>query len=623
MFVIDPNIQMWVTLAIIGAALVLYALERTPIEVTALGVLGVLLVLFYVFPLLGPDGGNVLDAPRLLEGFANPALITVLALLVIGQGLVRTGALDRLVQLVFHLGGGSPVRSTVLILIVALTVSAFLNNIPVVVMFIPVMQAVAERFGRSPSSLMMPLSFAAILGGMTTLIGSSTNLLVSSELVELGREPFSFFSFTTPGLVMAGAGLAYILLLAPRILPHRASFAGALIGGGRQFIAQITIPVGSKLVGEKTRIGFFPSLKDFTIRMIQRREHAFLPPFEDFTLRVGDIVIVAATRQALTDALSRGLGVLIPGLRDGSDPIAPDSETRSGGRGRKRTRDQVLAEVMVAPGSRMIGQNLEQIGFRQQFHCIVLGIQRRARMIRARLTEIPLAAGDVLLIQGRRDDVVALRANRDVVLMEWSASDLPTPHYARRAGLIFLTVAALAAGGLMPIVVAAVAGAAGMIAAGVLNIRQAAAAIDRTIIMTIATALALGAALQETGGAVFIANNLLGALSDLGPAIVLSAFFLMVAVLSNALSTKTSAVLFTPIAVSVAGGLGVEPTAFAVAVVFASNCSFASPIGYQTNLLVMGPGHYRFIDFVRAGSPLLIVIWIAFSLFAPWYYGLS
>jgi di/tricarboxylate transporter len=162
-----------------------------------------------------------------------------------------------------------------------------------------------------------------------------------------------------------------------------------------------------------------------------------------------------------------------------------------------------------------------------------------------------------------------------------------------------------------------------MIAAGVLNIRQAAAAIDRTIVMTIATALALGAALQETGGAVFIANNLLGALSDLGPAIVLSAFFLMVAVLSNALSTKTSAVLFTPIAVSVAGGLGVEPTAFAVAVVFASNCSFASPIGYQTNLLVMGPGRYRFVDFVRAGSPLLIVIWIAFSLFAPWYYGLS
>lgn len=623
MFVIDPDIQMWMTLAIIGAALVIYALERAPMEVTALGVLGVLLVLFYVFPLPGPDGANVLDAPRLLEGFANPALITVLALLVIGQGLVRTGALDHLVRLVFRLGGGSPVRSTVLILIVALTVSAFLNNIPVVVMFIPVMQAVAERFGRSPSSLMMPLSFAAILGGMTTLIGSSTNLLVSSELVELGREPFSFFSFTIPGLVMAGAGLAYILLLAPRLLPHRASLAGALIGGGRQFIAQITIPVGSKLVGEKARIGFFPSLQDFTVRMIQRREHAFLPPFEDFTLRVGDIVIVAATRQALTDAISRGLGVLIPDLRDGSDPIALDSETRSGGRGSKRTRDQVLAEVMVAPGSRMIGQNLEQIGFRQQFHCIVLGIQRRARMIRARLTEIPLAAGDVLLIQGRRDDVVALRANRDVVLMEWSASDLPTPHYARRASLIFLTVAALAAGGLMPIVVAAVAGAAGMIAAGVLNIRQAAAAIDRTIVMTIATALALGAALQETGGAVFIANNLLGALSDLGPAIVLSAFFLMVAVLSNALSTKTSAVLFTPIAVSVAGGLGVEPTAFAVAVVFASNCSFASPIGYQTNLLVMGPGRYRFVDFVRAGAPLLIVIWIAFSLFAPWYYGLS
>ena len=277
---------------------------------------------------------------------------------------------------------------------------------------------------------------------------------------------------------------------------------------------------------------------------------------------------------------------------------------------------------MVTPTSRLIGRTLEQIGFHYHTHCIVVGLQRQSRMIRSRITEIRLAGGDVLLIQGREEDIAALRGNPDVLLIEWSAANLPSVHHARRALAIFGTVLAIAAFGILPISIAALGGAGLMLAANVLNVRQAGRAIDRNVVMMIAAALALGIAMQETGGAGALAGLLLRISGDLGPPFVLSGFFLLVAVLSNLINAKATAVLFTPIAVSIATGLGVPVEPFAVAVIFAANCGFASPVGYQTNLLVMAPGNYRFLDFTRAGAPLVIVVWLAFTLFAPWYYGL-
>ena len=611
---VATSFQMVATFIVIVVALVLYALERVPLELTGLGVIAVLLVLFHFFPVDGPDGANLLDAERLLRGFANPALITVLALLVIGQGLVRTGALDQTAQAVFRLGGHSW-RSVALVLVVVSAVSAFLNNIPVVVIFIPIMQALADRLDRPSSGLMIPLSFAAILGGMTTLIGSSTNLLVSSELVEVGETAFGFFDFTVPGLVLAAAGLVYVTVVAPRLLPVRIAQGDVAQGTGRHFIAQITVSDDSKLIGVGAIAGYFRDLPDMTVRMIQRAAETVLPPFEDFTIEAGDVLVVAATRKALTDAIRIDPGL----LRPGSDQAAGDDAAAEKMR---RAENQMIAEVMVTPASRLIGQNLEQARFHYAHHCNVLGVQRRSRMLRAQVTQIRLEAGDVLLVQGRRDDLRALRFDSDVLLMEWSTTELPSPYHAPRAALIFAAVVAVAATGVVPIAVAAVCGAGLMIACGALSAGQAADALDRKIVMLIAAALALGAALQETGGAALLADGVIAALGDASPAVVLSAFFLLVAVLSNAISTKTCAVLFTPIAVDIGRGLGVDPTAFAVAVVFASNCSFASPIGYQTNLLVMTPGNYRFVDFVRAGSPLIVLLWVVFSLFAPWYYGL-
>ncbi|MBL6927979.1 MAG: SLC13 family permease [Rhodospirillales bacterium] len=605
------NFHMMAVFAIVAGALVVYALERAPMEVTSIGVVCALLMLFSVFPLVDEAGVNHLSPTRILQGFANPALITVLALLVMGQGMVSTGVLDRGARMILALGGKHAWLSVGLVLIVALAVSGFLNNIPVVVIFIPVMQVLAARFGRSVSKVMIPLSFAAVLGGMTTLVGSSTNLLVNSALIEVGERPFEFFDFTVPGLIMASVGFIYVYLAAPRLLPDRASLVERLLGsGGKQFIAQLTLTADSGLIGKSARGGIFQDLPDMTVRMVQRGEVAVLPPFEDVTLRHDDILVVAATRKALTDALAKDPGLLFPRL-DNDDGHAPWDEG-----------ERMLAEAMIPPASRFIGQTLLQIGFHHQTQCIVLGVQRRSRMIRAQLTDIRLKAGDVLLIQGQTQDIEALKRNSDVVLIEWSAEELPVVIHARRALLIFGGAISLAAAGLIPIVVATLCGAIAMIATGVVNIRQATRAVDPKIATTIGAALAMGVCLQGTGGAAFLARALLIVVGDASTVTVLSFFFLLVAGLSNIISTKTCAVLFTPIAIDIAVELGTQPEPFAVAVVFAANCSFGSPIGYQTNLLVMGPGHYRFLDFTRVGIPLIFILWATFTLVVPWYYGL-
>jgi len=279
----------------------------------------------------------------------------------------------------------------------------------------------------------------------------------------------------------------------------------------------------------------------------------------------------------------------------------------------------------VAPGSRMDGRSLSQLNFYAETNCMVLGVERRARMLRSAIESIRLEAGDVLLLAGQSEDILALRSNRDVLLLEWSAVEFPSRRNALLALSIFTAVVATASTGLIAIPVAALSGAALMVIGRCLNIRQAARAVDRRIFLLIGAALAMGTSLSATGGAQYLAEQLLAALAGASPAIILSAFFLLVAALTNVLSNNATAVLFTPIAVSVAAGLGLDAEgtlAFVVAVIFAANASFATPMGYQTNLLVMGPGHYKFKDFMIVGVPLTLLMWIVFSLFAPWYYGL-
>ncbi|MDP6872943.1 MAG: SLC13 family permease [Alphaproteobacteria bacterium] len=593
---------MWATFALIAGAIVLYATERFPLEQTSLALLAALLLLFHFAPLEADAG--VLDARALLAGFADPALIAVLALMVVGQGLIRTGALDESIRVMSSRFQRNPALTLTLTLVVIAALSAFINNTPIVVIFIPVMATIAERLNRGPSRLLMPLSFAAILGGMVTLIGSSTNLLVAGAAAGMAQPAIGFFDFAAPGGVLAAVGLAYVIWVLPRLLPERASMASEMAGEGKQFIAQIAVRPGSPLVGQSAVAGMIPHLKGMTVRLIQRGEESHLPPFEDVLLQPGDTVVVAATRALLTEALAR-----TPELAE----IGGEADEAG---------DSMLAEAMVTPASRVIGRNLRLVGFHYHTGCVILGVQRRSRMMRGRMEDIRLEAGDVLLVLGPRERVTNLRFSREVLLIEWSALELPSRHHAKRALAVFAAVVAVAATGLVPIAIAAVAGALGMITLGCLNVRQAARAVDRRVAMLVAAALAMGTALQATGGAAYLAQQMITTLSDLGPAVLLSAMFALVAVMTNVLSNAATAVLFTPIAINTALALGVNPTAFIHAVIFAANCSFATPMGYQTNLLVMGPGHYKFSDYLRGGTPLIVLIWLAFSVLAPSYYGI-
>ncbi len=625
MIVLDHFILMWITLALAGLTIIAYAHPRLPLELTSIGLVAALLVLFYIAPLEGSEGRAGLDAVGLLKGFGNPAIITVVALLIVGQGMVRAGALEMISQTIYRAARGRPAPAIAISLLTALTISAALNNTPVVVMFIPILASLADRLGHTASRIMMPLSYCTILGGMVTLIGSSTNLLVAGTAQELGMAPLGFFDFAIPGLVLAALGFPYVIFIAPRLMPKReADEDEPATSSGKQFIAQFTVEPGSPLIGITAVAGMFPALRNMTVLMVQRGAIQSRAPFEDIALEPGDVVIVAATRKALVDAVSRSSGLQIRPATSAaeSEPTAGGEAASEAQAGSDARANRVIAEAMVSPGSRLLGLPIEQSAFPAANSVTVLGIQRRSRMTRAHMHEVRLQPGDVLLVSGRSGDVRRLRANRDVVLMEWSESEMPSYYHARRASLIFLAVVAIAATGVLPIVAAAVAGAALMVFSGTLNVRQAARAIDRQIILVGGAALALNAALSATGGGAYIADGLVGALDGAGAAVMLSAFFLLVAAFTNVLSNNACAVLFTPIGINIAIGLGVDPTIFIIAVILAANCSFASPIGYVTNLLVMTPGRYRFVDFIRAGTPLILLLWVGFSLFAPWYYGL-
>lgn len=610
---IEPTIHTWATFAIIAAAIVSYAWEKVSLEMTSIAVVAVFLVMFQLFPIIGVDG-VALDMRHLLAGFADPALFAIMALLVVGQGLVRTGALDDVARQLVTRAKGRSFLVIPVTLVAVMFLSAILNNTPVVVIFIPIVSALAHRLEKNLARVMMPLSFAAILGGNMTLIGSSTNLLVAGSLEATTGQQIGFFDFTVPGLMIAAVGMVFLLFAGPKLIRERENPAGAILSGhGKQFIAEIDVLKGGALDGAKAVAGLFPKLRDVTVRAIKRDQNLLLPPYDDLALAPGDVVVLAATRSRLTELLRQEPESLTASLTESSG---------DGGEVAAMGNAQTIAEAVISPTSQLVGRTLEQSSFQSETNCKVLGIERRSRMLRTGVESIGLEPGDVLLVIGDEQDVFGLRASSDVLLLEWSAEDIPLKDHSRPALLTFLAIVVTVATGLLPITVAAIAGATFMVFGGCLNIRQAARAIDRRVYLMIGAALAMGTALAATGGALMVAHGLVQALGDAHPVVILGAFFLLIAAMTNVLSNNATAVLFTPIALSVANDLNMDPLVFVVTVIFAANCSFATPMGYQTNLLVMGPGHYKFSDFLRVGIPLIVILWAAFMIIVPWYFDL-
>lgn len=601
--------QMWAILGGLALAIVFYVWDRVPIEIVSASIVAILMAFFHLFPL---EASNPTTAD-LLAGFANPALITILCLLIVGQGIFQTGAMEGPTQRLLDAYDQHPKATLIGMFAFVFVISAFINNTPVVVMFVPILVAIAKRMEKSPSKLMIPLSYMCILAGMTTLIGSSTNLLVADTLMSVTGEQLSFFDPSIPGLFLAAVGIVYIIVILPHLLPDRASMEAEIAGGGgKQYIAQLDVTSDHPLIGKKPVAGMFADLPDMTVRMIQRGEHALLPPFDQIELKAGDLVIVAATRQTLTNLLAKRADFMrgmLEASGPGDNPTPGDS--------------LVMAEAVVAPGSRLIGRTIRQIGFRHVTGCIVLGIQRRSRMIRSRMGEIRLEAGDTLLLFGASASLRGLRADRDLLVMDWATTSIADPRRSNFARAIFGGVVLTAATGLLPIVLASFLGAVAMIMAGCLNTRQAARAFDMRVYLLIGSAIALGTAMQVTGAADLMATGVVSVFAPFGPVVLMSALFLLVAILTNVLSNSATAILFTPIAVGAANQIGADPTLFAMTVLFAANTCFATPIGYQTNLLVMGPGHYNFADYLRAGSPMVVLFWIAYTVYVSLLYALG
>jgi len=611
MISLHADIHLIFLLTLTVVALVGFALERIPHETTALGIIAILLLWFQIAPITNAAGDPRLTPADLLGGFSNPALIAVVALMIIGQAMINTDAMAIVADRLIRLARRRPMLAVSSALTAVLMISGFLNNTPLVILFIPVLQTLSAHVDMPTGRVLMPLSFVAMLGGMTTLIGSSTNLLVSSTLIDLGQDGLSFFAISPLGTILAATGLIYVVALMPRLLPKTRGGASSMLAGeGRQFVAEIAIDEANPIVGAKPVHGMFRQLGDATVRLIQRGDTLLLPPFEDYVASPGDVLIVAATRQAILDLVAKHRAIR---LRNAGE--ARDSGETAG--------NQILTELLVPPASRLIDMALDQIDFQRRFGCHLLGIQRRTRMIRGRIGSIRLQSGDVLLVAGAEARMRARRDVRDVVQIENSERLVPSPEKAPLATATFLCVVGSAACGIFPIEVSALVGVALLLISGCLNIRQATRAIDRQLVLLVAATLALSKAMSETGAAQRIAEGLLNLVPFDDTLITLSLFFLIVALLTNVLSNNACAVLFTPIALSIGQDLNVSAEAMAVTVVLAANCAFASPIGYQTNLLVMGPGHYRFRDFLRAGAPLIFVLWLAYVLAFPILYDVG
>ncbi len=611
---LGQDFHLWAVMGIILVAIGVYASDKLPIEMVSVLVLLTIVGLFQFIPYT-LDNGRIVQPSIFLQGLANPALIAVLALLVLGQAIVNTGSLDIITRLIFKWFGKLYWLAIIIALLGVLAISGFINNTPTVIVFIPIMMAIAKEMKMSASKVMIPLSYASMLGGSLVLVGSSTNLLVSGALVNMDMQPLGMFDFTMPAAVIAGVGFVYIILILPRLLPNRAPLASDVMGDDKkEFVIQLEVPVKSELIGKSVSDPDLLGVDGATFKMLQRREHAYLPPFnEELTVKPFDVLVVTVTKESLLELVSRQdksmfgrIAALNAELEDGDEAA----------------ENLTVVEVLIAPASKMVGQSIEQIGFYHNHHCTVVGIQRRSRMITSRMTESRLAAGDVLMVMGTRDDVEALRGNNDMMLMEWSRRELPSKKMARRANAIFAAVIALSASEVMPVYVSSMMGAVACVLTGCLTARQAVRAIDIQVIVLVVAGMAMATALEVTGGASFLAKELISAMVDFHPVWIMSALFALMAVLTNVLSNNATALIFTPIAVSSAISLGMPPEMFVYAVIFAANCcSFASPIGYQTNLLVMGPGHYKFADYLKAGIPLMVIVWATYTVYAAVVYG--
>lgn len=606
MFNLENQTFIYLSLLIAFSSMVFYAIDKFSMAFKSIVILTFLLIFFSIFPFKGATDVNLLNPQSILNGFSNTSLITVISLLILGQGVVNTRVLDGFISNLLKYFPDNTQLIIIVCLFFVLVLSAFINNTPVVIIFIPILQSVVKNSNQSIGKYLMPLSFVAILGGMITIIGSSTNLLVSDSLKTYSNIEISFFEFAIPGSIIAFCGLIYVVIFSKFLLTDRSPISNQLIKDKKNnFITKIIVNENSNLIGKKADEDKLEGLENSEILMIQRGEHAEHTPFYSFVMEKGDILVISTSREQLTSILSKNIGSI-----ESFDENEDDSETKK----------QVITEAMVTPSSSLVGNTIENVSFRYRYDCIVIGLQRKSKIITTNMGELPLEPGDTLLIQGDKKSIKALRTKSDLLPMEWTTSEIQNKNIAKISIFIFLGVIIFGAFEILPLVVASLIGVVSMIASKVLSLRQALRSVDNNLLLLIVTSLALGKVIQVTGAATFLSEYLLDILDGSSPLTILICFYALVSITTNFISNNACAVLFAPIAIDIAEKIDVDPKIFAIALIFSVNTSFATPLAYQTNLLVMGPGHYKFIDYVKFGLPLTILCWVVFFFVFPFIY---
>ncbi|MDH3510457.1 MAG: SLC13 family permease [Gammaproteobacteria bacterium] len=585
----------------------LFTKDRIPLETTGLGVVLILVLMFFIFPYKNIQPANF------FSNFGHEALVTICALLIVGRGLETTGALQPLASIMSTYWTEKPGMALFITLLVGAFCSAFLNNTPIVVMFLPVLVAVCLRTRRSPSKVLMPMGLATLIGGMATSIGTSTNLLVVGIAADLGQPRFEMFDFTLPVLLAGGAGLMFLWLVAPRMLPNRQpmmSDTSPRIFSGVLYINEDSFAAGKSLLEVRAK-----TENRMRIERIQRTDSLFVAKLPSVILQPGDRLFVRDSAERLKE-FEQALGATLYNASDIENPVSEDVPLV--------TEGQQLAEVVITRGSALHHRTLNAAQFSNRFGLFPLAIHRArsSRDVSGDLGTIRLRAGDVLLVQGARDSIQTLRESGSMLVLD-ATTDLPHTKRAPVALGIIIVVVAFAAAGILPISVSALCGVGLMLLTGCLQWRDAGEALNIPVIMIIVASLSLGFALMETGGAEFIAQLFVFATQSLPTPMTLSGLILLMTVLTNVVSNNAAAVIGTPVAISIAQQLDISAEPFVLAVIFGANMSFATPIGYHTNLLIMSAGGYRFSDFVRVGIPLTLVMWLAFSLILPVLYDLS
>ena len=585
--------MIWLVTLILVVAMLLLITEKLPVDLTSIGIVVVL------------TATGILTPTETIAGFSSPAVITVGAMFLISKGMIRTGAVGFISQMVSGYSRGRPTLAMFLILVIVGTASAFINNTPVVVLFIPIILTLSCELDFSPSKVLIPVSYASILAGTCTLIGTSTNIIISDLSAKHGLGSLGMFELSPLGVPIALLGIFFLIFAAPKLMPNMHNPVCELKDDEhRRYLAELQVPHGSRIIGEKPESYFSQKYPGMEVLELIRYSHVFYPDRDAVKIAPDDLLLVKGSATDLVEILHDDL-VELPMAEQGLNFEAEEKQA-------------LIVELIIPPQSSLLGERLVTSSLRRDPDIHIIAIQRRElHYAEPKVKDIRLKIGDILLVRLPGSSLERLRGETDFIIVEDVHHEIEHKRLASRAFLIFGAMVVAASTGLADILVCALAAAFLMVLTGCLQLRDAYRAMEGRVLLIIIAMIAMSAALEKTGASEFYARAFLGLFSGLSPAYVLSGVILLTSISTHVLSNNATAILLLPIAISAAQGLGVDPKPFIIAVCFGASACFATPIGYQTNLLVYGPGGYRFSDFFKLGMPLNLLVLIMSSLFIP------